>query len=50
MTATTINADEVEKFSRMAAEWWDPHRGSLDTLVRTAQSLVRGGLSAGAAA
>lgn len=29
------------------AEWWDPHRGSLDTLVRTAQSLVRGGLSAG---
>ena len=30
-----------------AAEWWDPHRGSLDTLVRTAQSLVRGGLSAG---
>jgi TetR/AcrR family transcriptional regulator, cholesterol catabolism regulator len=29
-----------------AAEWWDPRRGSLDALVRTAQSLVRGGLSA----
>ncbi|MDR3474776.1 MAG: bifunctional 2-polyprenyl-6-hydroxyphenol methylase/3-demethylubiquinol 3-O-methyltransferase UbiG [Devosia sp.] len=24
MTDTTINADEVEKFSRMAEEWWDP--------------------------
>jgi len=32
-----------------AAEWWDPgRRTSLDTVVRTAQSLVRNGLSAGA--
>jgi AcrR family transcriptional regulator len=30
-----------------AAEWWNPRRGSLslDTIVRTAQSLVRNGLS-----
>jgi TetR/AcrR family transcriptional regulator, cholesterol catabolism regulator len=28
-----------------AAEWWNPRRGSLDTVVRTAQSLVRHGLS-----
>jgi hypothetical protein len=27
-----------------AAEWWNPRRGSLDTVVRTAQSLVRHGL------
>jgi hypothetical protein len=27
-----------------AAEWWNPRRGSLDTVVRTAQSLVRNGL------
>ena len=32
-----------------AAEWWDPgRRTSLDTVVRTAQSLVRNGLSASA--
>ena len=30
-----------------AAEWWNPRRGSLDTLVRTAQTLVRSALSAG---
>jgi len=29
-----------------AAEWWNPRRGSLDTVVRTAQSLVRHGLAA----
>ena len=29
-----------------AAEWWNPRRGSLDTVVRTAQSLVRHGLGA----
>src|SRR5689334_17683924 len=28
-----------------AAEWWNPRRGSLDTVVRTAQSLVRNGLA-----
>jgi hypothetical protein len=28
-----------------AAEWWNPRRGSLDTVVRTAQSLVRHGLA-----
>jgi TetR/AcrR family transcriptional regulator, cholesterol catabolism regulator len=28
-----------------AAEWWNPRGGSLDTVVRTAQSLVRHGLS-----
>jgi AcrR family transcriptional regulator len=27
-----------------AAEWWNPRRGSLDTVVRTAQSMVRHGL------
>jgi TetR/AcrR family transcriptional regulator, cholesterol catabolism regulator len=27
-----------------AAEWWNPRRGSLDAVVRTAQSLVRHGL------
>lgn len=25
MTASTINADEVAKFTAMAAEWWDPN-------------------------
>jgi AcrR family transcriptional regulator len=29
-----------------AAEWWTPSRGALDTVVRTAQSFVRNGLSA----
>jgi TetR/AcrR family transcriptional regulator, cholesterol catabolism regulator len=29
-----------------SAEWWNPRRGSLDTVVRTAQSLVRHGLAA----
>jgi len=33
-----------------AAEWWNPRHGSLDSIVRTAQSLVRNGLSAAAAA
>jgi len=28
-----------------AAEWWNPRRGPLDTVVRTAQSLVRNGLA-----
>jgi AcrR family transcriptional regulator len=28
-----------------AAEWWNPRRGSLDTVVRTAQSIVRHGLA-----
>ncbi|MEV0972371.1 TetR/AcrR family transcriptional regulator [Microtetraspora glauca] len=28
-----------------AAEWWNPRRGSFETVVRTAQSLVRHGLS-----
>jgi hypothetical protein len=28
-----------------AAEWWDPRRGSVDAIVKTAQSLVRSGLS-----
>jgi len=27
-----------------AAEWWNPRRGSIDAVVRTAQSLVRHGL------
>jgi hypothetical protein len=25
-------------------EWWNPRRGSLDSVVRTAKSLVRNGL------
>ena len=29
-----------------AAEWWNPRRGSLEVVVRTAQSLVRHGLGA----
>lgn len=28
-----------------AAEWWDSHRGSLDTMVATAQALVRSGIA-----
>lgn len=28
-----------------AAEWWDPSRGTVDAVVRTAQTLVRTGLS-----
>lgn len=28
-----------------AAEWWNPRRGSLDTVVATAQSIVRSGLA-----
>jgi len=30
-----------------AAEWWNPRRGSIDVVVRTAQSLVRHGLGIG---
>jgi AcrR family transcriptional regulator len=33
-----------------AAEWWNPRRGSLDTVVATAQTMVRNGLSAEAEA
>jgi hypothetical protein len=29
-----------------AAEWWNPRRGSLEIVVRSAQSLVRHGLAA----
>jgi hypothetical protein len=29
-----------------AAEWWNPRRGSIEQVVRTARVLVRGGLSA----
>jgi len=29
-----------------AAEWWNPRRGSIEVVVRTAQSLVRHGLAA----
>ncbi|WP_082690643.1 TetR/AcrR family transcriptional regulator [Mycobacterium sp. M26] len=28
-----------------AAEWWDPRRGSLDTIVASAQALVRSGIA-----
>ncbi|WP_218893801.1 TetR/AcrR family transcriptional regulator [Mycolicibacterium vinylchloridicum] len=28
-----------------AAEWWDPKRGSLDTIVANAQAIVRSGIS-----
>lgn len=28
-----------------AAEWWDPHRGSVDNVVEAAQALVRSGLA-----
>jgi TetR/AcrR family transcriptional regulator, cholesterol catabolism regulator len=31
-----------------AAEWWNPRRGSIEVVVRTAQSLVRHGLGTGA--
>jgi AcrR family transcriptional regulator len=33
-----------------AAEWWNPRRGSLEVVVRTAQSLVRHGLGTGPSA
>ncbi|BBZ74896.1 putative transcriptional regulator, TetR family protein [Mycolicibacterium anyangense] len=29
-----------------AAEWWDPKRGTLDTMVTSAQALVRSGIAA----
>lgn len=29
-----------------SAEWWTPRRGSLDTVIRTAQSLIRDGIAA----
>lgn len=32
-----------------AVEWWNPRRGSLEQLIRTAKSIVRAGLSAEAA-
>jgi TetR/AcrR family transcriptional regulator, cholesterol catabolism regulator len=32
-----------------AAEWWNPRRGSIEIVVRTAQSLVRHGLGTGPA-
>ncbi|WP_329410235.1 TetR/AcrR family transcriptional regulator [Nocardia vinacea] len=28
-----------------AAEWWTPRRGSLETVIRTAQSLIRAGIA-----
>ncbi len=33
-----------------AAEWWDPRRGSLDSIVANAQGLVRSGITPVAAA
>ena len=39
--------DARARRARLGGRMVDPRRGSLDTLVRTAQSLVRGGLSAG---
>ncbi|MEC3953742.1 TetR/AcrR family transcriptional regulator [Nocardia sp. CDC153] len=33
-----------------SAEWWNPRRGSLDSVVRTAQTMIRNGLSAAASA
>lgn len=33
-----------------AAEWWNPRRGTLDQVIRTAKSIVRAGLSAPAEA
>ena len=29
-----------------AAEWWNPRRGSLEQVIRTAKVIVRNGLSA----
>ena len=48
-----ISADLDSRFARLlvmgalnwAAEWWDPKRGSIDTLVDTARILVRNGLT-----
>ncbi len=52
--AGELRADLEPRAARMlvlgalnwAAEWWNPRRGSLDSVVRTAQSIVRHGLSA----
>ncbi|WP_433567729.1 TetR/AcrR family transcriptional regulator [Nocardia sp. CA-151230] len=33
-----------------AAEWWTPRRGSLETVIRTAQSLIRTGIATADAA
>ncbi|QZT58602.1 TetR/AcrR family transcriptional regulator [Mycolicibacterium austroafricanum] len=48
-----IRADVDARLTRLlvmgalnwAAEWWDPSRGTLDGVVRTAQTLVQTGLS-----
>jgi AcrR family transcriptional regulator len=48
-----IRADLDLRIARMlilgalnwAAEWWSPRRGSLDTVVLTAQSIIRNGLA-----
>jgi TetR/AcrR family transcriptional regulator, cholesterol catabolism regulator len=53
----SLNPDLDPRAARMlvlgalnwAAEWWNPHRGSLDLLIRTAQTLVRQGLQTTAA-
>jgi TetR/AcrR family transcriptional regulator, cholesterol catabolism regulator len=52
--AGALRADLDPRAARMlvlgalnwAVEWWNPRRGTLTTLVRTAQSLVRHGLQA----
>ncbi|MFC4469337.1 TetR/AcrR family transcriptional regulator [Streptomyces xiangluensis] len=54
--AGELRADLEPRVSRMlvlgalnwAAEWWNPRQGSLDVVVRTAQSLVRHGLGVAA--
>lgn len=53
-TAGELRADLDPRAARLlilgalnwAVEWWNPRRGPLDVIVRTAQSLVRHGLSA----
>ncbi|MFL6145638.1 MAG: TetR/AcrR family transcriptional regulator [Labedaea sp.] len=51
--AGAVRADLDPRVARMlvlgalnwAVEWWNPRRGALSTVVRTAQSMVRHGLS-----
>ena len=41
---STVDDAEVERFSAMAAEWWDPSRTPLDAIVSDAQKLIRSAL------
>ena len=41
----SVVAGEAAHFGKLAAEWWDPRRNSVETMVHNAQVFVRHGLS-----